>query len=527
MRAFKMMFPLFLAAGVLLSACATEEPAGAGESVELQNFQDSISLPYDGSGDVSFSVNSNRTWSITKSPDFSWLKLSSLNGGSGRTSVVTVSADMNDDLERTAWFTFHCGSVEKVIEVTQAAFPIVPEIKVGLEEGALSFAFNTVDPVSFNVWGNVRWTVEKNGLEWLEVSPCEGERKTDVIVTVTPVANTGPERNGTLVFKAEGAPDVVIPVTQDEYVDEPFLKIAGIPEDGRIAFERKPSSPLTLSLSTNRGWKIVKSGGMEWITVSPESGSAAENALSISLSAGENTSDTDREGKLTIISDDSSVEDIVLTLSQKGYERQWIWTLDHTVLSASKWASEARSFCDAETAVMEWLVENNDSFYASPADRKPVVSSDGLGHYAYKQVWTNDNLQFTVPVEDLPANTTVSIQFAMSANQYIPAFWIVEYLEPGSDNWLPTSLTSLTSKRGSTMDATFVLPAKDKVVNVKESAVIGPVAGTGTLKFRIRCAAGEYQVDASSQTKAHSKGTLRFRQWSDGTCNEMRIKIEK
>ena len=226
-RSLKLVFMTLMAlSGLALTSCSEEEK-GTEEVVDIDGLSD-IRLSYDGSENATFTVSATRTWSITKD-GLDWLSVTPANGGSGKPAVVTLKAEANDDLERSGQLTVRAGSVKKTITVIQDAFPIVPEIKIsGLESDVIAFDFDKADPVVFKVWSNVAWTVEKTGLDWLSVSPASGERKTESVVTVTPELNTGDAREGTLTFKAEGASDVTIKVTQTKYVDDPVFNVSGV-----------------------------------------------------------------------------------------------------------------------------------------------------------------------------------------------------------------------------------------------------------------------------------------------------------
>ena len=520
--------PLAILAGFALGGCSTPESEPDGvEKVGTDGLQDEIRFAYDAADPFTFTVNANRTWSVTKDAALDWLTIDPMNGRTGRTATVTVKASLNEDLERRGSFVFSCGSVNRTVTVIQDAFPIVPELKVNLEERVVPFKFNVLDPVQFTVWSNVAWKVEKTGLDWLEVTPMQGERKTEVTVTLTPSINEGAAREGTLTFKAEGAQDVEVRVTQTEFVDDPIFTLDGLPEGNSIEFDRKPGEPLVLTIVTNRNWSAIKSEGLDWLSVTPDSGEKNLDGVSVQVSASVNNSAMPRNGTVTFRSADSANQDIVLTVSQKGLTSEWKWTLEDGYLQTNRkqtWVENKKSLSDDGLALMEGVVAKDDSKYSGT--RTAIISSDGKGHYAFKGIWENDNLQFTVPVENLPANSKVTLQIAMSGVKHAPAFWTVEYFEDGE--WHATSTTpGLKTKKGKTFDeATFVLPKADEVVNIKETAVFRNAVEKGELKLRIRCAVGKYCVDINDIEKAHSSGTVRFRQWSDGSCNEIRIKIE-
>ncbi|MGM9737795.1 MAG: BACON domain-containing protein [Candidatus Cryptobacteroides sp.] len=518
------LLPFALLSVLSFHGCSSDGTGEEPESVEISGLQENMQFSYDGTDSVYFTVTSNRTWSISKTSGLSWLKFTPTSGGSGRTFNVLVTASLNDDLERGGQVVLHAGSVNRTINVTQGPFPIVPEVKVlDIENNTVPFIFNVLDPVQFRVASNVKWTAEKTDLDWAEVTPLEGERKTETVITVTPGMNEGPAREGYITFRGEGAPEVRVTVTQTEFVDDPYFEVDGADADGYVKIARKGSVPAELTVVSNRVWMAEVSDS--WISVTPDSGVKNLDGVKVSISAAENKSDDAREGTVTFKCADDAIDDVVIKVSQKGYVWQWEWPLVDAVLKATEWATKGRALCSDGSAIMEWHVMNDDSCYKDPTSRGPIVSSDGAGNYAYKGIWTNDNLEFTIPVEDLPANSKVNIKFAFkTTSKYTPAFWNVEYYE--DEIWKPTSTSSLSTSKH-TVDATLVVSATGTVFNISETAVFANAVESGNIRLRIRCVDGRYAINASDQATAYGSATMRICQWSDGSCNAILIKVEK
>lgn len=519
------LLPFALLSVLSFHGCSSDATGEEPESVEISGLQENMQFSYDGTDSVYFTVTSNRTWSISKTSDLSWLKFTPTSGGSGRTFNVLVTASLNDDLERGGQVVLHAGSVNRTINVTQGPFPIVPEVKVlDIENNTVPFIFNVLDPVQFRVVSNVKWTAEKTDLDWAEVTPLEGERKTETVITVTPEMNEGPAREGYITFRGEGAPEVKVTVTQTEFVDDPYFEVDGADADGYVKIARKGSVPAELTVVSNRVWTAEVSDS--WLSVTPDSGVKNLDGVKVSVSAAENKADESREGTVTFKCADEAIDDVVIKVSQKGYVWQWEWPLVDAVLKATEWATKGRALSSDGSAIMEWHVMNDDSFYKDPVARGPIVSSKGEGHYAYKGMWTNDNLEFTVPVEDLPAGAKVKIMFAMSTNSAnAPAFWNVEYYE--DETWKPTSTATFTIQKH-TLDATFILATKNVVYDINETAVFANAVESGNLRLRLRCVDGRYALGTATALSAADKSaTIRIRQWSDGTCDAIRIYVEK
>ena len=523
-KSLRLIFlPLMVLSGLFLASCAEEEK-GTEEVVDINGLSD-IRLSYDGSENATFTVSSTRTWSVSKS-GMDWLTVTPVSGGSGKLATVTVKAEANDDLERSGRLTVRAGSVKRTITVTQDAFPIVPEIKVyDLDTDIIAFAFDKTDPVVFKVWSNVDWAVEKTGLDWVVVSPESGGRKTESVITVTPELNTGDAREGTLTFKGEGAPDVVIRITQTKYVDDPVFNVTGA-EGNEVSFTDKAETVAVLTVTTNTNWTAVKSEGMDWLTVTPASGNANMEGTTVKVSASGNTSAEPRTGTLTFRCEDEAIEDVVITISQAGVfvmPTEWTWTLEDSVLKGTEWVTKGIAADDSKTAEMRWNTVNDDSKYVASDF---IVSGDGKGHYARKGAWTDDNLEFSVPVKGFAAGSKASIQFAMSGVATAPCFWMVEYLD--GTEWKATSSKPLKSPKGGvTKEATYMLTKKDAVVNVKETATFSNEIVDGTLRFRVRCVAGECLINNDNAARSGKNATIRVRQWSDGSCDAIKIRIEK
>lgn len=72
-----------------------------------------------------------------------------------------------------------------------------------------------------------------------------------------------------------------------------------------------------------------------------------------------------------------------------------------------------------------------------------------------------------------------------------------------------------------------MLTKKDAVVNVKETATFSNEIVDGTLRFRVRCVAGECLINNDNAAQSGKNATIRVRQWSDGSCDAIKIRIEK
>ena len=340
---------LILLAGTFAAACSSDTETEAADRVEIDGLDEGVHFPYDPEEGVSFSISANKTWSISKS-GLDWLTVSQMNGGSKLPATITLTAAPNDDLERSGELTVYAGAHVQRVTVTQDAFPIVPTLTLdGLTDDTLEFEFSDLDPVTFSVYANVAWTALPEELDWAEVSPLSGERKKRTTITVTPSANGGDARQGTITFRAEEMEPVVVTVRQTAYRDDPLLTVTGFGKNNTIEFPEVPEAPAALQILCNRSWTVVKEG-LDWLTVTPESGTSSPTPADITLTASKNTGKA-RTGTLTIHPDDPALEDVVITVSQKAKSLEPIawWTLTDEALkkySGDNWLTGGRMFAD-------------------------------------------------------------------------------------------------------------------------------------------------------------------------------------
>lgn len=504
---------LILLAGTFAAACSSDTETEAADRVEIDGLDEGVHFPYDPEEGVSFSISANKTWSISKS-GLDWLTISQMNGGSKLPATITLTAAPNDDLERSGELTVYAGAHVQRVTVTQDAFPIVPTLTLdGLTDDTLEFEFSDLDPVTFSVYANVAWTALPEELDWAEVSPLSGERKKRTTITVTPSANGGDARQGTITFRAEEMEPVVVTVRQTAYRDDPLLTVTGFGKNNTIEFPEVPEAPAALQILCNRNWTVVKEG-LDWLTVTPESGTSSPTPAEVTLTASQNTGKA-RTGTLTIHPDDPALEDVVITVSQEAKSLEPIawWTLVYETMleyNDPTWVSEGKMIADkpaGTTACGQWNKANEVPVYTHEC----ILNADG--HYAVKRIWTDDNLELTIPVKDFAAGQAVNIRFAMSGVKTAPRYWTVEYFDAGT--WKPTSSQEyIFAKNGLHVTATYELTKANGVVNVNETARFTEAVADGVIRFRIRCANGACTIENKTIEAPGSSAAIRIRQWS-------------
>lgn len=82
--------------------------------------------------------------------------------------------------------------------------PVKTDLNVSGIETTFEFEAEA-EPVSFSIYSDKDWRIETADLGWLAVSPLSGKADANVIVTMTPEANSLERpRQGTLTVKSEG-----------------------------------------------------------------------------------------------------------------------------------------------------------------------------------------------------------------------------------------------------------------------------------------------------------------------------------
>ncbi|MDR1152844.1 MAG: hypothetical protein LBK72_10325, partial [Bifidobacteriaceae bacterium] len=250
----------------------TAQPARVGLSPQ------SWAAPTAG-GSASVSVTSN-TGSFTATPSADWLTASPASGTAALAGqTVTIVAAPNSGVTRTGAVVFTAGTVSSTFQVTQAG---TGGISVNPESWSPD---HTAQSLAVQVaTGGGSWSVQSKPT-WVTVTPTSGSNGT---VTISVAANAGSQRDGNVVFTANGATavvtiaqrsgPVVLGVTPATW-DAPALGGSG-----------------TVNVSLNYGTWSLQSAP-QWVTVAPTSGSAGAVALTAAANTG-----AAREGVVTFAS---------------------------------------------------------------------------------------------------------------------------------------------------------------------------------------------------------------------------------
>ena len=91
MKTLKIACTALMLAGIFAAACSSDPETEAADRVEIDGLEEGLHFPYNPEEGVSFSISTNKTWSISKS-GLDWLTVSQMNGGSKLPATITLSA---------------------------------------------------------------------------------------------------------------------------------------------------------------------------------------------------------------------------------------------------------------------------------------------------------------------------------------------------------------------------------------------------------------------------------------------------
>ena len=317
----KLLLALPLTAAIALS-CSTKEETQK-EEVKVQGLDAPITFAAIPAGDVSFTIETNVAWKVSRT-NLDWLDIAPSNGGAKEgPQKVTLSASQNkDESPRSGSLTVTAGSFTKTVQVSQEAAAVTPTFSTnGLENQKLAFAADKVDPATFQVSSNKDWTATLSGLDWATVSPLSGDKGRPATITVTPKsANTGAKREGTISFAYGAAAPYVVAVEQAAFVPE----ISVAPASLEAAADGVIANPV-VKVTANAAW--TASSDKTFVTLDKSSGAAGETSVTVTVAANDVTEV--RTAKLTFVNGEAKAE---LTISQAAKPQE---TLDLSVSELS------------------------------------------------------------------------------------------------------------------------------------------------------------------------------------------------
>lgn len=199
MRNLRLLFPIIASAILLFAFQSCSDGSDDAEEPTLNVVYSGDKVPVTG-GSVTFTVESNTDWTVTKPSSIEWVTSISPESGKGN-GTVSVTLDANDKGERRVVLTVQAGELTRKIEIAQEAsadfnatltVKNVPDFKLA----------RAGEKCTFIIESNTYWTVTKpDDATWITaISPESGEGNDRISVTAE--RNTGDERSTTLTVTA-------------------------------------------------------------------------------------------------------------------------------------------------------------------------------------------------------------------------------------------------------------------------------------------------------------------------------------
>lgn len=309
-------------------------------------------------------INANSNWNLYES--VSWIYSNKINGGSGDNQKITLTVEKNNTIiERICDLIFKCGTIEKIVKVTQEAgdrYLIINNSSEGdfylsfLAEGGYKYK-NTA-----TIKCNDSWEISETTLpDWVSVSKLSGgeselETETELIFITT--TNTSQvDRRGTVTLTSGN-------LTRNIIIEQGSANTINI-------------IPQTEEL--NFGWNDIESNGIRkqvyvlsntiydikpmqsWISCSKDMAGSSnkDNSLSsfyVSITE-QNRQSTSRVGTITLSERDSTdpVEETI-TINQEGY--LYLSGLPSTITVGSKASNSEKISLDTNaTKIVVQILE--------------------------------------------------------------------------------------------------------------------------------------------------------------------------
>lgn len=153
------------------------------------------------------------------------------------------------------------------------------------------------------------WSIENPVSEWLSVSATSGSDK-EATITLTVASRSQTQRTGTLVVKAGNVKPVEVSVSQ---ASAQFLYGLSAGKSSLDFPINGGTSSLTIQTDAP-DWKVTSD--VDWIDFSQSQGTGG--TATIDVNAVENTSDAERSGKITLMSETAGAPVVTINVTQDG-----------------------------------------------------------------------------------------------------------------------------------------------------------------------------------------------------------------
>jgi len=221
-------------------------------------------------GSVTFSIESNVTWSVTDNTD--WLAKTPKDGTGNGTLTANYEANNTANI-RVATITITGAGITRTVTVTQAA--AAPYLTVSPSTQNVA---DTAGSSSFTISSNVDWTLTDDS-DWLSAVPPSGSG--ELTFNASYDANTSSSsRTATITVSGNGITRTVTVVQAGSQ----FTAILAItPANRGVSFD---AGSVTFDVEANIGWSV--SDDAEWLSKSPKD-SSGNATLTASFEANPDT----------------------------------------------------------------------------------------------------------------------------------------------------------------------------------------------------------------------------------------------
>lgn len=326
------LFSCFLAAALIVSACAPEEIGGADDrseqtdvpgssedsgkpddsqqpddpvkdEVTLNIQPESIVFDTEGGKDIAV-ISSSDAWTarIINARAESWCSIEPASGEAGDTEMtVTVQANETPD-ERSASVVVTCGDKQKTIVVTQkqkdALTVTASRFDIGAEGGSIAVE------VKANI--DFEYIIEETAKEWLEYETTKAMNSSTLVFTVAPNESLD-KREGAIAIQSG---DLKETITVYQEGEKPSIVISqnncNVPSvGGDIAIEVSSNVDVTVQMPESASW--IR-----------ENATKAMSTNTYHFLVDENTDDEKRECAILFVNNENGLSEQV-TVTQDGY----------------------------------------------------------------------------------------------------------------------------------------------------------------------------------------------------------------
>ncbi len=499
-----------LTAGEKFSRKVTVEQSGTGEapSFILTGIEDdAIHFNYEDQP-RRLTLSCNRDWHAS-AEDLDWCTVSPMEGRAGCLATITVVPGKNEDTGREGRLSFDFGGEKPhTIVIGQAAFDAIISVSVTTVRASDT---GRLEPATIDVTANGSWTASSSA-SWLTLDKLSGTGD-DTVTPSVEVYEESTARSATLTFDNHGV-KATVTVTQSGKITQ-YVTVS--PKTVELTGK---GTGVTVTVSANTAWKVTATES--WITVSPATGTG-DGVITISASA--NKTSEVRHATVTVASTEVDLVADDIEVSQEVnsnldnfvdlVDEKMVWPCndqDAAKLLNPDFANsgENGAVTGKGTGVLlpptytefayAKYVKGNTANYATTF----IISVEG--HYAFKKLWTDDAIEFHVPVVKIAKGNTLHFDFSIQATKATARYYRAEasfdggktyvlfttgksYPDHGNSNaTITTAATPFPYRATLTAPSTLELgelivriAVADPTVAVNNSAVSSP--NTGTLRL--------------------------------------------